>query len=96
MIGRRDLDEVCGCTLLEQQSDSVCQRLLVALDREMIVPLLRDHLGGDRTLRQQGVAGDVTAGDVAGFKQRDRHADCVGALSLITVCYGQSADFFWA
>ena len=91
MIGRRDLDEVCGCTLLEQQSDSVCQRLLVALDREIIVRLLRDHLGGDRTLRRQGVAGDI-----AGFKQRDRHADCVGALLLITVCYGQSADFFWA
>ncbi len=39
---------------------------------------------------------DVLAFDVTLLKQRDRHADLVGALLLITALYGQCADFFWA
>ena len=86
LIGGRDVDEIRGAAGLEQQGDIAFQIRLVALDREMIVGLLRDHIGGDRVLRQQRVAGDVAAGDVAGFKQRDRPADFVGALLFITIC----------
>ena len=53
----------------------------------MIVRLVIDQMSGDRTLGQQGIARDVLTGDVAGFKQRDRHADFVGALLLLTACY---------
>ena len=96
MIGRRDLDEIRSTAGFEQQGDIAFQIGLVGLDREMIVRLLLDHIGGDRVLRQQRVAGDVAAGDVAGFKQRNRHADFVGALLFITIRYRQGADFFWA
>src|SRR5437016_6400114 len=69
---------------------------LVALDREMIVRPLLDHIVGYRALGQQGIAGDVLAFDDAGFKQRNRHADFVGALLLIAVFYWQRPHFFWA
>ena len=96
MIGGRDLDEIRGTASLEQQGDIAFQIGLVAFGREMIVRLAPDHIGGDRALREQGIAGDVTAGDVAGFKQWNRHADFIGALLFITIGYGQGADFFWA
>ena len=46
MIGRRDLDEISVAARLEQQSNIAFQRRLVALDSEMIVRLLLDHIGG--------------------------------------------------
>ena len=46
MIGRRDLDEIRGAARLERQRDIALQRRLVALDSEMIVRLLLDHIGG--------------------------------------------------
>jgi hypothetical protein len=62
----------------------------------MIVRLLLDPIGGYRALGQQGIAGDVLACDAAGFKQRNRQADFVGAFLLITAFYRQGAHFFWA
>ena len=96
MIGGRYVDEIRRTVSIEQNGDIAFQSGLVALDREMIVRLLLDHIGGDRALRQQSIASDVTAGDVAGFKQGNRHADFVGALLFIAIGYGQGADFFWA
>ena len=96
MIGRRDLHEISVAARLEQQGDIAFQRRLVTLDREMIVRLLLDHIGGDCALGQQGIAGDVLAGDVADCQQRNRHADFVGALVLIAACYRQGTYFFWA
>jgi hypothetical protein len=96
MSERSVFDEVRCAAGLEQQGDIVFQRWLVALDREMIVRLLRDYIGSYRALGQQGIAGDVLAGDVAGLKQGNRHADFIGALLFITVGYREGADFFWA
>ena len=78
------------------------------LDRKMIVRLLRNQVGSQCALGQQGIARDVLACDVTALKQRDRHADgaglrgglgpgpLVGALVLITTGYGYGTDFFWA
>jgi len=68
MIGRRDLDEIRGAARLEEQGNIAFQRRLVAFDREIIVRLPLDHIGGYCALGQQRVAGDVLAGDVAGCK----------------------------
>jgi hypothetical protein len=80
----RDLDEIRGIALVEQQPDITFQRWLVTLYSEMIVRLLLDQIGGQRALSQQGIARDVLTSDVTGFKQRDSHADFVRALVLIT------------
>src|SRR5436309_9590626 len=89
-------DEIRRATGFEQQSDIAFQLRLVALDREMIVRPLLDDIVGYRALGQQGIAGDVLAFDDAGLKQRNRHADFVGALLLITAFYWQRSHFFWA
>jgi hypothetical protein len=47
-----------------------------------------DDIACQRALGQQRIARDVLTGDVTAFKQRDRHADFVGALFLITARYG--------
>ena len=39
-------------------------------------------------LGQQGIAGEVLAGDVTTLEQWNRHADLVGALVLIGALYG--------
>ena len=94
MVGRCDLDEIRGIALLEQHPDIAFQRGLVTLDSEMIVRLLLDQISGQRALGQQGIARDVLAGDVTGFKQRDCRANGAGlgplvsALMLITTGYG--------
>ena len=46
MIGRRNLDEIRFASRLEQQHDIELQRRLVALDSEMIMRLLFDHIRG--------------------------------------------------
>ena len=96
MIQRHGLDEIRRAAGLEQQGDIAFQRRLVALDREMIVRPLLDHIAGYCALGQQGIAGDVLAFDAAGFKQRNCHADFVGALLLIAAFYRQGTHFFWA
>ena len=96
MIRRRDLDKIGSAARLEQQGDIAFQRRLVALDREIIVRFPRHYVGGYFVLGQQGVAGDVLAGDVAGFKQRNHHADFVRALVLIAAGDRQCTYFFWA
>ena len=65
MIRRCDLDEIRGGTRREQQSDIAFQRRLVAFDSEMIVSLVFDQIGGQRALRQQGIARDVLTDNVA-------------------------------
>jgi len=55
---------------------------------------LFDDIGGQGALSQQGIARDVLAGEGTALKQRDRHADFVGALLLLTARYGQGPDFF--
>jgi hypothetical protein len=62
----------------------------------MIVRALLNHMRGNRALGQQGIASDVLAFDDAGLKQRNDHADFVGALLLITAFYRQRPHFFWA
>ena len=88
MLARRDRDEISGIALLEQQPDIAFQRGLVTLDAEMIMRLLRNQVGGQCALGQQGIARDVLACDVTALKQQDRHADLVSALMLITTGYG--------
>ncbi len=88
MLARRDRDEISGIALLEQQPDIAFQRGLVALDAEMIMRLLRNQVGGQCALGQQGIADDVLARDVTGFKQWDRHPYFVGAFEIITARYG--------
>ena len=94
MFARRDLDEIRGIALLEQQPDIAFQRGLVTLDAEMIMRLLLNQVGGQCALGQQGITRDVFTRDVTALKQRDRHADgaglgpLVGALVLITTGYG--------
>jgi len=50
--GRRDLDEVGGCVLLEQQCHIAVQRVLVVLDGEVIEDLPLDQIACLRTLGQ--------------------------------------------
>ena len=95
MIGRRDLDKVGLSAGLELQCDIAFQRRLVAFDREMIVRSPLNRITRDRALGQQGVAGDVLAGDVAGFKQGNGHADFVRALVLLAAGYREGSHFFW-
>lgn len=54
-----------------------------------------DDIGGQCTLSQQGITGDVLAGEGTALQQRDRHADFVGLFLLRTARYGEGADFFW-
>ncbi len=65
MIRWCDLDGIGGGTRGEQQSDIAFERPLVAFDSKMIVSLGLDQIGGQRALRQQGVARDVRADNVA-------------------------------
>ena len=95
VIGRRDLDEVGGAARLKQQRDIALQRRVVALDGEIIVRLPLDEIACQCTLGQQGIAGDILAGEGTALQQRDGHADFVGALLLLTTRYGQGPDFFW-
>ena len=95
MIGRGDLDKVGLSAGLELERDIAFQRRLVAFDREMIVRSPLDRIARDRALGQQGIAGDVLAGDVAGLKQGNGHADFVRALVLLAAGYRQGAHFFW-
>ena len=96
VLGRCDFHVIGSTAVLEHQSDIVFKRRLIAFYGEMIVCVLLDNVGGYRTLSQEGVAGDHLSGDIAGFQQRNRHADFVRALLLITALYRQCAHFFWA
>lgn len=57
VFGRRELDEIKGSTLLEQQGNIAFQRGLIAFDGEVIVRLLCDQIGGQHALGQQRIAG---------------------------------------
>lgn len=94
VIGRGDLDEIGGGTLLKQQCDIALQCGLVTLDGEVIVRLPLDEIASQRTLGQQGIARDVLTGEDTALKQRDRHADFLGARLLLTALYGEGTDFF--
>jgi hypothetical protein len=47
-------------------------------------------------LREQRIARNIFAGNVAALQQGNRHTDLVGALLLITALYRQCSYFFWA
>ena len=96
MLQWGDLLVIGGAAIFEQQVDVAFQRRLVALNGEVIIRLLLDDIGSYRPLSQKGVAGDVLSGDVAGFQQRDGHADFVGAFLFLTAFYRQGSHFFWA
>jgi hypothetical protein len=51
---------------------------------------------GEFALGQQGIGGEGLAGDVEGFEDGDDHPDLVGLFDLVTLAYGQGADFFLA
>ncbi len=88
MVGRCDLDDISGIALLEQPPDIAFQRGRVTRYREMIVRRLLDEVEGPCAWGQQGIARDVLSRDVTGFKQRDRLANLLSALMLITTGYG--------
>ena len=50
--------------------------------------LALNNIAGELALREQGIARDVLAGDVTVLQQRNRHADLVGLLLLISARYG--------
>ncbi|QKE40411.1 MAG: hypothetical protein HO274_03020 [Ferrovum myxofaciens] len=62
----------------------------------MIMRLLLNDIVCQCALGQQSVARDIDTCEVTGVEQRNRHADFVRALLLITALYGQGTDFFWA
>jgi len=94
VLGWRDFRVIGSTVVLEHQGDIAFQRWLIAFYREVIMGVLLDNVGGYRTLSEKGVASDVLSGDIAGFQQRDRHADFIGALLLITAFYRQGTHFF--
>ena len=55
----------------------------------------RDRVSGQLALSQQGIGGEGFVGDVEGFKNGDDPPDLVGLFDVVTLAYGQGADFFW-
>ena len=94
VIGRGNLDEVGGAARLEQERDLALQAGLVPLDGEILVRVSFDDVAGECALGQPGIARDVLAGEGTALQQRDRQADFVGALLLLTPRYGECTDFF--
>ena len=96
VIGGRLLDEVRLAPVLEVELQVREQSGLVAFDGEIVMRLaLLDQIFGEFTLREQGVDGDVLAGDIDGRQQRDGHLNLVRAFDFFPTFYGQGAHFFW-
>src|ERR1035437_4082510 len=96
MLSQCRLDEIGDAAPFKQHPDIALQRRLVSLGSEVIMPLSFNNIVGQSALGEQRIARNVLAGDVTALKQRDRHANLVGALLLITALYRQCAYFFWA
>ena len=95
VVGWRDIDEIRCLPIMEQKRDVRLERRLIAFDREVVMRLTLHQIGRQFALRQQGIGGDVLAGDVDSIQQRNEHPDFIGLLGFFPTRYGQSADFFW-
>ena len=96
VVGRGMLDEMGLAPIPEVEFQGFEQSGLIAFDGEIVMRLaLLDQILGELTLREQGVCGDVLAGNRDGVQQRDGRFDLVGALDCVAILYGQGAHFFW-
>ena len=96
VIGRRLFDEMRLAPVLEVELQVCQQSGLIAFDGERVMRLaLLDQIFGEFTLREQGVGGDVLAGNGDGLQQRDSRLNLVGAFDFVPALYGQGPHFFW-
>ena len=92
----RRLGKVGRAARDEKKSDVVLKGRLVAFDGEMVVRSALDNVLRQGALGQEGIGGDVPAGNVAVVEQRDGHADLVGLFLYLAAGSLQGGDFFWA
>ena len=86
-----------GCwSAAEEQGEIQQQGGLIGFDGKVVVGVSLHHqIVGECALGQQGIGGDILAGDVEGVEQRDGGLDFIDLLGLFIARYRQGADFFW-